>query len=153
MTATDGRFKTIVSANTRKRETGPSVPVPPGRRHALVMHDDEDGRTGIYETDLMTQKDIRTVFTLPAGDTTEVSYPITSDDGATLLGITTKADDEIHWIDPAIAELQSHFDKAVPGSRPASSASARIAGRCSCRRRADTPGLLYYYDGAGGFRR
>lgn len=148
----DGAFKQIDTANTRKRQVlrRPFLFIP-GTTRALVMHDDDKGRSGIYETDLITQADARTVFEMPAGRS-EVDYPLLSDDRATLLGVaTTRPDRAIHWIDPALVALQAQFDKAVPGSR------ARIVSFSKDRNRMlvmvgapDTPGRLYYYDVAGG---
>ncbi|WP_223262945.1 alpha/beta hydrolase family protein [Sphingobium sp. SCG-1] len=141
-------FQIIDSADSRKRETlqWPFLFLP-GGSHALVMHDDDRGRSGIYETDLLTQKDVRTVFTMPDDSSMEVASPLLSDDGATLLGVaTTDLNNSVHWIDPALAELQALFDKSVPGKR------ARIVSFSKDRSMMlvqvggpDMPGSLYYF--------
>jgi len=147
-----GSFRTIDRADARKGEAlmRPFLFLP-GTNHALVVHDDKDGRSGIYEIDLMTQEDVRTVYTVSEGDA-EVDYPLLSGDRATLLGVaTTRADGQIHWIDPALAELQANFAKAVPDKK------VRITSFSRDRNRmlvviddADMPGQLYYYDRAEG---
>jgi dipeptidyl aminopeptidase/acylaminoacyl peptidase len=143
-----GSFQTINTANTRKRETMfTPFQFLPGRARALVIHDDARGYSGIYETDLETQKDIRPVFVMPEGRA-EVAYPRMSADGQTLLGVeTTDVDGKTHWIDPDLAALQEKFDAAVPGKR------ARIVSLSADRKKmlvmvddADMPGTLYYYD-------
>lgn len=147
-----GPFKEIDAADTRKRE---SVLSPflflPGTSRALVMHDDEGGRSAIYEMDLSTRKDVRTAFAMPEGRY-EVNAPLLSDDGTTLLGVTTtQANGRIHWIDPALRDLQTLFDKAV-GDRRATitSVSKDRTKMLVVVDTADTPGILYFYDVAGG---
>ncbi|MDB5714797.1 MAG: hypothetical protein JWO15_2194, partial [Sphingomonadales bacterium] len=143
-----GQFKTINSADSRKRQ---SMILPfqflPGRAQALVIHDDEHGRSAIYDADLQTEKDVRAVFVMPEGRA-EIDYPRMSADGSRLLGVeTTEADGRTHWIDPVLVELQAQFDKAVPGRH------AHIVSFSADRTQMlvtvgspDTPGRLYYYD-------
>ncbi len=147
-----GIFRTIDAADTRKRETlmRPFLFLP-GTDHALALHDDASGRSGVFEVDLLTQKDVRTVYAASNADG-EVDGPILSDDGNTLLGVTTLGiGSGYRWVDPAIAELQAQLDKAVGNAR------ARILSFNEDRSKMlvsvtspDTPGLLYYYDTAGG---
>jgi dipeptidyl aminopeptidase/acylaminoacyl peptidase len=144
----DGVFREIDSANSRKREglLSPFLFLP-SSSHALVIHDDDKGRSAIYETDLMTREDVREVFSAPEAHS-EVSRAILSDDGSALLGVaTTNAENGLHWIDPALAELQGQFNKAVPNRQ------VRITSFNSDRKKmlvsiraADTPGAIYYYD-------
>ncbi|HVR91754.1 MAG TPA: S9 family peptidase [Novosphingobium sp.] len=146
-----GQFRTIDRANSRKREAlfNPVLFLP-GTEHALAIHDDEQGRAGVFEVDLPTQADVRAVFTAPAG--ADIGRLVVSDDGTTLLGLTTTAaTDNVHWFDPALGELQASFNKAI-GDR-----SARIVSLSRDRQRMlvvlgrpDTPGAFYYYDTAGG---
>ena len=58
-----GALNAIERADTRKRE-GLISPVLflPGTDHALATHDDDGGLTALYEMDLTTQKDIRSVY-------------------------------------------------------------------------------------------
>lgn len=148
-TADGESFRTIDSADTRKREVlqPPFLFLPDGDQ-ALVMHDDAKGRSGIYQTDLRAQKDVATVFAMPeSAGNVEVAGPLLSDDGTTLLGAaTTRPDGAIHWIDPNLAALQAQFQAAV-GAR-----QARIVSFSADRSRmlvmvggADSPGTLYYY--------
>lgn len=141
---TDGNFRVIDRADSRKREDllHPFLFLP-GTDHALALHDDDKGQSGIYEVDLLTGNDVRTVHTAPDGE--EVDGISVSDDGLTLLGASTTGG-KMHWFDPVLAELQGQFDKAV-GPR-----TARIISFNRDRSRmlvtvgrADTPGSIYYY--------
>ena len=143
----ESTFRTIDRANSRKRESllSPFLFLP-GTNHALVMGDDDKGLTTVYEVDMATQANVRTVFSAPDG--AEVSAAIVSRDGKTVLGYgTSGADDRVHWTDPQIAEVQGPIDKAV-GDR-----EARIIGFNRDRSRmligvtrADAPGALYFFD-------
>ncbi len=148
-TGKDG-FTTVDRANLRQRETliAPFMFLPGD--HALVMHDDEKGQTTIYEVDLTTQKEVKTVFAPKPG--TDVESVILSGDNSTLLGVrTSDAASGVEWLDPKLAELQAQFDKAVPDasvnieslSNDRSKMLVRVAA-------ADMPGRLYYYDVAEG---
>ena len=115
-----------------------------GGDHALVMHDDDGGRTAIYEVDLATLSDVRQVYAAPAG--AEVERPILSRDGRTLLGAATSDAAGVHWIDPQLAEIQANFDRSVSGRR------ATILSLSQDRNmmlvhvaRPGTPGNLYYF--------
>jgi dipeptidyl aminopeptidase/acylaminoacyl peptidase len=144
-------FRTIDRANSRKRESllSPFLFLP-GTDHALVMDDDEKGLATVYEIDLITQAKVSTVFSAPGG--AEVSGPIVSSDGETVLGYgASGAIDQVHWIDPQFAEVQALIDKAV-GDR-----KARIIDFNRDRSRmlisvtrADAPGSLYFFDVADG---
>jgi dipeptidyl aminopeptidase/acylaminoacyl peptidase len=145
-----GPFHMVVRADTRKRE---ELVTPflfePGTERAFAMHDDDNGRTAIYEQDLTTLKDLRLVYSAPEGEVDDV---ILSEDGKALLGATTTADDgRIHWFDPALAELQGHFDKAVPDARVSIESMNRDRTRMLVRVSApDMAGSIYYYDVNGG---
>jgi dienelactone hydrolase len=148
-TGKDG-FITVDRANLRQRETltEPFLFLPGD--HALVMHDDEKGITNIYEVDLTTQKEVKTVYAPKPGK--DVASVILSSDSSTLLGVrTSDATSGVDWLDPKLAELQAQFDKAVPDatvniesfSNDRSKMLVRVAA-------ADMPGRLYYYDIADG---
>lgn len=141
----NGSFRIIDRADSRKRE-GLLVPFLflPGTDHALALHDDDKGQSAIYEVDLLTGDDVRTVHKAPEGE--EVAGISISGDGHILLGASTTGG-HMHWFDPPLAELQGQFDKAV-GNR-----TARIVSFNHDRSRmlvtvgrADTPGSLYFYD-------
>lgn len=143
----EGGFRTIDRASSRKRESllDPLAFIP-GTDDAIVIHDNDDGATGVYETDLVKQDDVRTLYTAPAGS--EIEDTILSRDRKTLLGVSIGGPaGTIHWIDPALAELQSAFDKSVPGR------NARIVSFNGDRTRMlvlidrpDSPGILYFFD-------
>jgi dipeptidyl aminopeptidase/acylaminoacyl peptidase len=142
-----GFFRTIDVANTKKEETlwHPRLFLP-GTDNAIALHNNDKGKAAIYEVDLLTRKDIRTVYTAP-GDA-EVLSTILSEDRTTLLGARLSgADRPIHWFDNNLAALQDQISKAVGDRR------VRIISLSNDRKkmlvsiaRADTPGSLYYYD-------
>lgn len=146
-----GSFKTVESANSKKQEslTAPFL-FTPGTSRALAFHDNELGLSAIYEIDLLTQADLRTVFAAPDG--AEVTNAIISSDGATLLGARYGGKrDGVTWFDPVLAEVQAAIDKSVPSRR------AKIVSMSHDRSRllvvvdrADTPGALYFFDIAAG---
>ena len=142
-----GAFRQVDSADTRRLEslTAPFLFIP-GTNHALAIHDNDAGRSAIYEVDLTTQDDIRTVYTAPA-DSEVVSVRLSEDGsallGASYIGTTTGT----VWFDPVLAQVQAAIDKSVPNRR------ARIVSMNADRRRllvlidrADTPGAYYYFD-------
>jgi dipeptidyl aminopeptidase/acylaminoacyl peptidase len=139
-------FRTVDRADARKRE-GLQVPFMflPGGDHALVIHDDERGMSGIYEVDLATQSEVRTVYTAPAG---EVEGAVVSADGATLLGAyDSSLHGGMHWFDADMAALQAALDKAVPGARVAIESMTRDRTAMLVRLgAADMPGALYYFN-------
>lgn len=142
----DSSFQTISRADTRKRE---EIIKPflfqPGTEHVLVMHDNDQGDSAIFEMDMATQRDVRMVYSAQRG---EVDSLITSDDGSALLGVTTTSEDEaIKWFDPALAELQKQFDKVVPSGRVRIESMNKDRTKMLVRVSApDMAGTLYYYD-------
>ena len=151
-----GDLTLIERADTRQRE-GLLSPVLflPGTDHALATHDDGNGFTALYEIDLTTQKDVRSVYASDAHH--DIAAVQTDAGGTTLLAAGDgSADARVHWFDPALADLQAKFDKAVGGD-PASARRATIVSLSRNRQRMlvrvdrpDTPGALYYYDVAAG---
>jgi dipeptidyl aminopeptidase/acylaminoacyl peptidase len=141
-----GGFRTIDRADTRKREglTRPFLFLPGGDL-AMVVHDDDKGNSAIFEVDMTTLKDVRLVYAAPEGEIDDV---ILSDDGRTLLGVTTTAASEsVYWIDPALAELQAQFNKAVPNAKVHIKSLSRDRQRMLVSIAApDMAGMIYYYD-------
>ena len=142
-----GTFSIVDSVDTRLRE-GTMSPVQflPGGDHALVIHDDEKGLSQLYEMELTTRTDVKTVYTAPEGQ--EVASARISRDGTTLLGVRLAgAHGRVVWLDPKLAELQENFDKAV-GDRRAQilSISADRTKLLVKVDRPNWPGALYYYD-------
>ncbi len=140
-------FKAVDTADARQQEalTQPFLFIP-GTSHALTLHDNAEGLTAVYEMDLLTQQDVRTVYTAPAGS--EVDNVWVARDGKTLLGVSySGASSGTMWLDPTLAEVQAAIDKSVPDKR------ARIVSMSEDRTRLlliidrpDTPGALYYFD-------
>ncbi|HLQ11760.1 MAG TPA: S9 family peptidase [Steroidobacteraceae bacterium] len=139
-------FRTVDRASERK---GESLLRPflflPGGDHALVMHDNDKGMASIYEVDLATQADVRTVYEPPSGEVEDV---VVSDDGSTLLGVAVSDHTVgLHWIDPGLAALQVELQKSV------STAGVLIESVSSDRSRMlvgigapDMPGQLSFLD-------
>lgn len=147
----NGSFRTVSQASAHKREVliSPQLFLP-GTDHALVEHEDDAGRNGIFEMDLNTMRDVRPLYVADAG--VEIGTITSSADETSLAGVTTTSPTTpVVWLDPVLAKLQADFDKAVPGRR------ARIVSFSQDRQkmlvtidRPDNPGSLYYYDTDGG---
>ncbi len=147
-----GALNAIARADTRKRE-GLIYPVLflPGTDHALATHDDDNGFSTLYEIDLTTQKDVRTVYA--AGEHREIAEVQTDAGATTLLAATDSgADAHVHWFDATLADLQAQFDKAVGGD-PAVARRATIVSLSRDRKRMlvrvdrpDSPGGLFYFN-------
>ncbi len=141
-------YRVIDRANGRQREElfNPVLFVP-GTNHALTIHDDDAGVSGIYEVDLLTLDDVRLVHAAPSGS--EFDRIVVSKDESTLLGAgTTAAGSGMHWFDPALAALQTQFDQSVGAGR-----NARIISLSRDQKRMlvivdrpNSPGALYFYD-------
>ncbi len=143
-------FRTVDRADGRKHEVlrVPFMFLPTGE-HGLIIRDDEHGMSSIYEYDMVTHSIVRPVFVPESG---EVQQPIVSDDGTTLLGVTTSAlMGGTHWFDPKLAELQAQLDKALPKHRVSiESISADRTRMLITASAADTPGMVYYYNTNAG---
>jgi dipeptidyl aminopeptidase/acylaminoacyl peptidase len=144
-------FRTVDRADLRKQEslTSPFL-FKPGSHHALAMRDNDKGRTAIYEIDLITQQELRTVYAPPEGS--EVDRVYISADGQTLLGASYAGDSTgTTWFDPQLQEIQAALEKSVPDRQ------VRIVSLSDDRSRmlvlidrADSPGALYFFDVNGG---
>jgi len=139
-------FRTVNRANERK---GESLLRPflflPGGDHALVIHDNSKGMSAIYEVDLATQAEVRTVYEPPSGEVDDV---LISDDGTTLLAakVTDPAIGK-HWLDPGLAALQVQLEKSVPSAGVViESVSADRQGMLVRIGAADMPGQLSFLD-------
>ncbi len=147
----DGKssFRTIDVADNKKREDllAPFQFLQGDR--ALVVHADDAGRSGIFEIDLTTQADVRTVFLAPPG--AQIGRVSMSRDGQTVLGVHYAGDQPSTWLDPKLKSIQSEVDRAV-GSR-----RARIVSMSADHGRIlyhidqpNSPGSLFYYQVADG---
>lgn len=146
-------FETIDRASSRARE---SVTAPilflPGGDHAIVDQVSEDHIEGLYEMDMRTRERVRTVFEAPKG--VEIDGIRVSDDRSRVLGVSLSTGaDRVHWLDPAMAELQAAFDKSVAGRGITVSITSVNADRSAMLVRLDSassPGALYYYSNDSG---
>ena len=139
-------FRVVDSASYRRDEdlTYPFMFIP-GTDHAYVMRGDDKGKIGIYEYDLLNQREVKLFYAPEQG---EVSSPIVSSDGTSLLGARTNAKkNSVHWFDPKLSELQAQFAKAVPNAdvriESFNADRSKMLVRVSA---ADMPGTLYFYD-------
>ncbi|NOW47033.1 dipeptidyl aminopeptidase/acylaminoacyl peptidase [Novosphingobium sp. SG751A] len=144
-------FKEVDRADGRKREDLISVVgfgSVPGS--ALIIHDDKDKHSALFEVDLATQKDLRTIWTAPEGSWIEKAW--TDVDRKTVLGLRVEGKEQKRvWLDPALAETQAAFAKAVPDRRVAivdiNSNHTRMLVRIDAP---DAPGAIYFYDTGEG---
>jgi dipeptidyl aminopeptidase/acylaminoacyl peptidase len=145
-----GSFKIIERAKLKQNE---NLRVPfmfiPGTDNGYVFHDNAKGQTSLYELDISTGKDVRTVFEPKEG---EVSGALVSYDGSKLLGVATTANsNNIIWLDPEMANLQKNFDKAVVNGNARIISFNRDQSKMLVRiNRSDNPGSIYYYDTSQG---
>lgn len=143
----DGLFKTIDSADSRKQEvlTRPFLFIP-GTSRAMVVRDNEQGLSTVYEVDMATQSDVRIVYSAPPGS--EVDDVIVSEDGNSLLGVTYTGNAKgITWFDPGLDSVQKAINQSVPDRRAwIVSTSADRSRMLIVIDRPDSPGALYFFD-------
>lgn len=144
-------FRIVDRADERKREDLISVVgfgAVPGS--TLMIHDDKDHRSALFEVDMATQKDLRTIWTAPEGSWIEGTW--TDADRKTVLGLRVEGKEKSRvWLDPALAEIQAAFAKAVPDRRVSIVDISRDRNRMMVSIDApDTPGSIYLFDTAEG---
>lgn len=141
----DEAFRVVDKAN-HKRDEVLTVPFLylPGGDNALVMRDNDSGRTSIFEVDLATQQTVKTIFEPEQG---EVEGALTSDDGKLLGAYSTDKKSPITWFDPDLANLQANFNKSVPNSRVLIESMSADRSKMLVRvDSAETPGSVYFYN-------
>jgi dipeptidyl aminopeptidase/acylaminoacyl peptidase len=141
----EGAFRQIDKAR-HKRDEVLTVPFLylPGGDNALVMRDNDAGRTSIFEVNLATQQTVKTIFEPEQG---EVDGALTSDDGKLLGATTTDNTTPIFWFDQDLANLQANFNKSVPNSRVQIESMSADRSKMLVRvASAETPSVLYFYD-------
>lgn len=144
--STNQAMRTIDRADGRSQELliNPFLFLP-NTDLALTIHENDQGRAAIYETDLATLKDTRTIFEPREG---EVASTIVSADGKKLLGVkTTRALNGTVWFDKDLATLQEQFTQAVPDAKlEIISMSQDRRTMLVAKSAPDTPGQIYHYD-------
>lgn len=143
-----GEFRTIDRADG-KRDERLTMPILSGSATAAMTIGAPDKLAALYELDLGTLSLGKKIWGI---DNYDIDNVLTDDTTGALLGISYTSDhNRVHWVDPAMAELQGQLDKAV-GTRHAS-----IASTSADRKRAlihvgdgSQPGSYYYYDVAKG---
>lgn len=116
----------------------------PDSDNALILRDNDQGRTSVYEVDLSTQKDVKTVYEPDAGEVVGVEM---GNDGALLGVYLTGQKSGMKWFDPTLAELQGNFDKTVPNSDVKIESMSADRSKMFVRvDSAETPGNIYFFD-------
>lgn len=109
-------FRTLVKAKGKDADLGntPAMFLPePGK--ALSISDADDV-TALYPLDLATLKTGAKLFGVPGYDIDSI---ISDESGTRLVGVQyTDTRPRVHWIDPALADIQTKLDAAV-GTRTA----------------------------------
>lgn len=118
----------------------------PGEARAIIKRKAENGNDALIEVNPETGAVLKGVFTAPSGRSIEAGH-FDANDGLIGVYLGGQSEGAVHWIDPALAQLQTSFDTAVKGQR------AQIVSLSANRRqmlvkidRPDDPGRLYYYD-------
>lgn len=140
-----GAFKT---ADKSTYGDGSVLTVPflylPAGDNALVMQDNAQGMTGIFEVNLSTLEQVKVVFQPEKG---EVSGVITGHDGVLLGAYTTDRNVPVKWFDPALATLQGNFANSVPHSRVQIESMSADRSKMLVRiDSAESPGSIYFFD-------
>lgn len=116
----------------------------PNSDNALILRDNDQGRTSIFEVDLSTQKDVKTVYEPEVGEVVGVE---TGNDGSLLGAYLTGPKGGMEWFDPTLAELQANFDKTVPNSNVKIESMSADRSKMFVRiDSAETPGNIYFFD-------
>jgi dipeptidyl aminopeptidase/acylaminoacyl peptidase len=116
----------------------------PGGDNALVMRDNDDGRTSIVEVNLSTQEEVKVIFEPDKG---EVEGALTSNDGKLLGAYVSDKTTPIVWFDPALANIQANFNKSLLNSRVSIESMSADHNKMLVRvDSAETPGTLYFFD-------
>jgi len=140
-----GAFKT---ADKSTYGDGSVLTVPflylPAGDNALVMQDNAQGMTGIFEVNLSTLEQVKVVFQPEKG---EVSGVITGRDGVLLGAFTTDRNVPVKWFDPVLASLQENFAKSVPHSRVQIESMSADRSKMLVRiDSAESLGSIYFFD-------
>lgn len=141
-------FRSIDRANLGKDE---SLVTPflfvPGTDNGFIRKDNAKGQTSIVEMNILTKQDVRYVYEPEKGN---VTWPIVSYDGKTLLGVYTDDQEKpFHWIDPKMAAVQTVLDSAAKNAKARIISFNRDQSRMLVEISSpDNPGLLFLYDTA-----
>jgi dipeptidyl aminopeptidase/acylaminoacyl peptidase len=143
--SSDEALRQIDKANHKRDEVlaAPFLYLP-GGDNALMMRDNDAGRTSIFEVNLANLQTVKTIFEPEQG---EVEAALISKEGKLLGAYTTDKKSHIFWFDPDLANLQANFNKSVPNSRlNIESMSADRSKMLVRLDSADNPGSIYFYD-------
>jgi dienelactone hydrolase len=147
----DGPFQTLDRADTRRDERLTVPYLMTGSVARSMTISGHEGFDALYELNLPDLTLGKRIFGIDGYDVDGVEL---TRDGGALAGIYYTTDrPHVQWIDPALAETQALFDKAV-GARTASIVSlSRDHQRMLVRvGDASQPGSIYFFDAAGDGR-
>ena len=120
-----------------------------GTDHALVLAENDAGQTVLAETNIASGEQQRVVFAPATGDAEGIW---TTRDGSRVLGVfTSDPDRPIHWLDPALAEIQKGLNASAPAANVSIVSMSADQTKMLVRiESADNPGLLFYFDSVAG---
>lgn len=143
-----GSFRQVDRASHRRDE---SIDIPlqfvAGGDKGLVLREGDDGKSAIYEMDLVTRELGRPYYVPETGTIWGV---VPSNDGKTMLGVLTSDwRKPYHWLDPDMAALQDQLDGQVKNGRVIIDSMNSDRSKFLVRIDApDNPGTIYFYDKA-----
>lgn len=111
-------FRAIDRANTRRGEALLSPVLFPPEGAPLVIQDDEEGFSALYEFNLATRETGRKLFGVPGFDIDGIWSDAEGRRALAVHYVDTAP--RMHWMAPEFAELQAQLDKAVGPNRRAS---------------------------------
>lgn len=142
-----GELRAIERADLRKDEDLiDPIAFVAGTDHALALHRGADGRNAIFEVDLTTRQDVRSVYAADRDHDVD-AVRVDEADNSVMAALDSGADGKAHWLDPTLAAVQASFDAAVGDKHAEIMSLSRDHKRMLVRiDRPDTPGALYFYD-------
>lgn len=142
-------FRLIDRADARKKESL-TMPILLAGGAGAVTVADPNGFDALHDIDLKTLSVGRQIY---GADGYDIDSVWLSSDGARVTGVAYTSDrPRMHWLDPALADVQAQFDKAVGPDRIASivSLSRDQSKMLVWVGDASQPGSYYYYDANAG---
>lgn len=143
-----GSFRQVDRISHRRDE---SVDIPlqflPGGDKGLVLREGDDGKSAIYEMDMVT-RELGKPFYVP--ETGQVRGIWLSSDGKSVLGVVgSDWRKPVHWLDPDMSTLQQQLDSQVKNGRVViQSMNSDRSKMLVLVDAPDNPGTLYFYDKA-----
>ena len=144
-----GAFRVLDRANQRRDERLTVPYLMTSGAAASVTISDSGGYDALHELDLSTLTVGKQVYNVEGYD---IDGVVMAPDGARVAGVAYTSDrSRMHWMDPALAEIQAILDKAV-GTRAAAIMSTSRDQKKMLVQVGDAsqPGSIYYFDAGSG---